>query len=107
MKALAIVELPDCCYHCKFNITDEDMQDCYLCHKKFNKDEQMVRQEWCPLKPIPQRKKVGEIEKIDDFMKSDIQTINEKVTAKIMLDTELLIASGYNLCIDKILGETE
>lgn len=60
---------------------------------------------WCPLKPLPQRKKVGEIEKVDDFMKSDIQTINEKVTARIMLDTELLLASGYNLCIDDILGE--
>lgn len=59
------------------------------------------------LKPMPQRKIVGEIEKVNDFMKPDIQIINEKVTAKMMLDTELLLASGYNKCIDEILGEEE
>lgn len=57
------------------------------------------------IKPMPQRKIVGKIEKVDDFMKSEIQIINEKVTARMMLDTELLLASGYNKCIDEILGE--
>lgn len=57
------------------------------------------------LKPLPQRKIVGKIKEVDDFMKSDIQVINEKVIAEMRLDTELLIASGYNLCIDEILGE--
>lgn len=59
------------------------------------------------LQPIPQRKIVGKIKEVDDFMKSDIQIINDKVTAQIMLNTELLIASGYNMCIDEILGEEE
>lgn len=57
------------------------------------------------LQPLPKKKKTKEINVIDDFMKSDIQIINEKVTAQMRLDTELLLASGYNLCIDEILGE--
>lgn len=56
------------------------------------------------LQPMPQRKMVGKIKEVDDFMKSEIEIINEEVTARMMLDTELLIASGYNLCIDEILG---
>lgn len=59
MKAIAIVNLPDCCYHCKFNIIDGDIHDCYICHKKFERDNQMIRQEWCPLKPVQSLKSGG------------------------------------------------
>lgn len=61
----------------------------------------------CPLKPMPERKKVGEIERVDDFMKSEIRVMVEKVEAQIRLDTELLLATGYNACIDEILGGVE
>ena len=110
MKAILVIDKPKNCDVCQLmhSYYDHDygwikecvgsgVNDCIVFGRKL--------EDYCPLKPMPQRKIVGEIEKVDDFMKSDIQIINEKVSAKIMLDTELLIASGYNLCIDEILGE--
>ena len=87
MKALAIVKLPDCCYHCKFNIIDGDVHDCYICHKKFERDNQMIRQEWCPLKPMPEKKKT--LDALDDIYAGSG------------------FERGYNACIDEILGEEE
>ena len=51
-KSIIVVNTPDCCYHCKFNIIDGDVHDCYICHKKFESDNQMIRQSWCPMKDI-------------------------------------------------------
>lgn len=105
MKAILVIDINDDYL--------EDYENFYVDYdlraerKDVNVNESIRYVEDCPLKPMPQRKMVGEIEKVDDFMKSDIQIINEKVTAKIMLDTELLLASGYNSCIDEILGEKE
>lgn len=108
MKAIFVLdEMPEQCDDCCFCQGGDFLS--YLCGLT-GKEFDFIngeRKDFCPLKPLPQRKKVGEIEKIDDFMESDIQTINEKVTARIMLDTELLLASGFNLCLDDILGEQE
>ena len=93
-KSIVVIKTPKNCRVCPFRESPWS-----FCLGEYEKEKH------CPLKPMPQRKIVGEIEKVDDFMKSDIQIINEKVTATMMLDTELLLASGYNLCIDEILGE--
>lgn len=104
MKAILVIDVPD-------KYSDRDI---YALHEIYtyegNRYERIeeYKEGLHKLKPMPQRKIVGEIEKVSDFMKSDIQVINEKVSAEIMLDTELLLASGYNKCIDEILlGEEE
>lgn len=110
MKAILVIDMPKSCNKCKlkthrFGFTTNKMKVGCKFKGDILTDVLSDRPNWCPLKPLPQRKIVGEIEKVDDFMKSDIQIINEKVTTQIMLDTELLLASGYNLCLDEILGE--
>ena len=104
MKALIVLNLEDCTFD---EIDEAEIKEISLVYqdKETGKKYDFLWETGFKIVPMPQRKIVGEIEKVDDFMKSDIQIINEKVTAKIMLDTELLIASGYNLCIDEILGE--
>lgn len=108
MKAILVIDLPDKDY------AGREIIEPKIEYKVFNKvgfNElgyfEMGIHGYELLKPMPQRKIVGEIKKVDDFMKSDIQIINEKVTASMILDTELLLASGYNLCIDEISGEKE
>lgn len=59
------------------------------------------------LRPMPEKKNVGEIETVSDYMKSDISQMIDGLYASITLDTELLLATGYNRCIDEILGEEE
>lgn len=108
-KAILVIDMPKKCYECSLMSNDMYCKAyAYIVKgRKLCVEDDVLhgeRNSVCPLKPMPQRKMVGEIEKVDDFMKSDIQIINEKVTARMMLDTELLLASGYNLCIDEILG---
>ena len=115
-KAILIIDTPKCCVECFYhryiellgcNYCVADIKNIRLIESDEDDESDLYnrRKNWCPLRPMPQKKEVKEINAIDDVMKSDIQIIYEKVTAKIMLDTELLIASGYNLCIDEILGE--
>lgn len=109
MKAILMIELDDEWLD-RINLTCEDMFADVVIYKKESLENQCdysqrIYRCWCPLKPMPERKKVGEIERVDDFMKSEIRVIAEKVEAQIRLDTELLLATGYNACIDEILGE--
>ena len=61
----------------------------------------------CRLRPLPQKKEV-EVNKIDDIMHTEysIEDIyTNKYIADIRLATDKLIALGYNMCLDEILGE--
>lgn len=114
MKALLVVDMPKDCGDCRMIDCvnyDNTRARCKAMVYAKNEHSKYIgindKPSWCPLKPIPQKKEVKEINDIDDFMKSEIQIINEKVTARMMLDTELLLASGYNLCVDELLGEEE
>ena len=108
MKAILIIDIPDDYDEYGsgdwYVVGDDDLRVVYE-EDGALKTYKYIDDDMAQLKPLPQKKKVREINKVDDFMKSDIQIINEKVTAKIMLDTELLLASGYNQCLDDILGE--
>ena len=53
----------------------------------------------CPLKLLPQKKEV-EVNKIDDYMHTEFSV--DKLSAKILLDTEKLIALGWNACLEEI-----
>lgn len=84
MKAIMIIDLDD-----SFMVLDEDtitLEKGTIKYRDINRNPFAITIEGLKLKPMPQRKIVGEI---------------------TMLDTKLLLASGYNLCIDEILGEKE
>lgn len=80
MKALLVLHMPKSC------------EDCILCDyswwcvadKEERKGNDKQRPEWCPLKPIPQKKRENDI--IYEPFKTDDYNI------------------GYNDCIDEILG---
>ena len=99
MKAILILEeKPITCWGCPCHDYEFDVCQVYHVEMSFDIDN-------CPLKPLPQKAEVGEIRKVDDFMKTEIQQTLDGLSANIMLQTELLIATGYNLCVDEILGE--
>lgn len=59
------------------------------------------------LKPIPQKMEV-DVKKIEDIMHTGFQmvdVIQDKIVADIKLETDKLIALGYNQCIDEMLGD--
>ena len=69
----------------------------------------MRRDFCCPLKPLPEKKEV-KVEKIEDIMHTEFQTmdvITDKFIADVRFETDKLIALGYNACIDEISGETK
>lgn len=101
-KAILVVDMPNCCTHCTF--CNDETGFCKALGAYIN-NVSNTRYQYCPLKTMPEKKYVEEIKEVNDFMKTDIQIMNDKIVSEIMLDTDLLLASGYNKCIDEILGE--
>lgn len=98
MKAILVIDMPECCYDCDFCrfsggyvhgyygrdclITGEDIQN-------NNFDIITSRHKTCPLKPMPEKKNEKDVEKI--------YSINDRSWTNGFSD-------GYNYCIDEILG---
>ena len=84
MKAILVIDMPTECVQCPFHriYVDGFLNEthCSLMAKK-NKDGVNTRAEWCPLRPLPQKKNTG--------MYCD------------------LYGFGWNDCLKKIAGETE
>lgn len=82
MKAVLVIDMPNECDECPL----QDGEKCY------------ARQDWistisnwkCPLKPLPQKKVLDE----ELFMTGNFRLVNARFT-------------GWNDCIDEILGEEE
>lgn len=112
MKAILVIDKPESCDDCPLMHSYFDNgygwvkecigsgeNDCIVFNKKI--------EDYCPLKPLPRKKEV-EVNKIEDIMHTEFQTIDvisDKYIANIKLETDKLIAIGYNGCIDEILGE--
>ena len=81
MKAILVLEMPSSCLQCEFSIDDD-----FTCFCIVNSMEcsTVKRPDWCPLKPMPSKK--------------DKPTKSESVAC---------FNSGYNACIDEILGDKE
>lgn len=112
MKAMLVFDKPECCELCYLSMQVPQGSLCRATTR--DKNGRKVNgcfgtmPSWCPLKPIPQKKEV-EVNKIDDIMRVEysIEDIyNGKYVADIMLETDKLIAIGYNGCIDEILGDS-
>ena len=108
MKAILVIDMPDNCAECQFcGFGGRDLEKYVCClTREHSDDTHMVG---CPLKPLPQKKKV-EVNEIEDIMQveysiEDIYT--NKYIANIRLATDKLMSLGWNACIDEILGGTE
>ena len=88
MKAILVMDMPSSCLECPIG---KDMsipiETCIKC--PFGKcvidEETRTRPNWCPLKPMPEK-----------------QALNGGLT-----EFQMGARSGYNLCIDEILGDKE
>ena len=79
MKAILVMDMPENCFKCKL----QDWANCRIVKGCHTGD---TRPNWCPLKPIPSKRPT--IGKESD---NDILCMN----------------TGYNACIDEILGDKE
>lgn len=97
MKAILVIDMPTECIECPFCrvFADDKLTETHCTWMATtNKDGINTRAEWCPLKPLPQKKEV----KGDYYKQREIATdINE------LIDFD----KGYNACLDEILGEKQ
>lgn len=102
MKAMLIIDMPKSCDECMLCDTHEitengyDYANCYALHQdikaKFDSDGRFMikKPNHCPLKPMPQK------------MADEDGIISEQ---KEPSECEWDFISGWNACIDEILGE--
>lgn len=87
MKAILVLEMPSSCDKCPLFGSHYSDMTCRGNGRSINYPyPKEVRQDWCPLKPIPSKKST--IGKESD---NDILCMN----------------AGYNACIDEVLGDKE
>ena len=112
MKAILVInEMPKNCLECPFRYKSEEMplgnftyQSLFRCKREpeglceddgdivyLNDIMMKSKPDWCPLKPMPEKKELKNIE----------CGYNE------YSNTEFWEAVGYNACIDEILGDKE
>ena len=92
MKAVLVLEeMPTECIECQFCRVLADNKPtethCLLTAKR-NEDGVNTRAEWCPLRPLPERKDEGSVLKPLPF-------------------EVYMYRYGFNECLDEIIGETE
>lgn len=81
MKAILVIDMPEDCRECP-------VQSCVFCQAKDGGKsicDIKIKPDWCPLKPMPKK-----------------QALNGGLT-----EFQMGARSGYNLCIDEILGDKE
>lgn len=87
MKAILVLDMPSSCDKCPLFGSHYSDMTCRANGRSINYPyPKEVRQDWCPLKPIPSKKST--IGKESD---NDILCMN----------------AGYNACIDEVLGDKE
>lgn len=87
MKAILVIEMPECCADCPCSFFERSNPKLNLICGATQEDANNVgKPDWCPLKQLPSKKPT--ISKESD---NDILCMN----------------AGYNACIDEILGDKE
>ena len=85
MKAILVIEMPSSCDKCPLFGSHYSDMTCRGNGRGINYPyPKEVRQDWCPLKPMPKKKPT-----IGKESENDILCMN----------------AGYNACIDEILGD--
>lgn len=90
MKAMLVIDMdmPSRCGECKFR--SPELNPCeelmWLCKLKDDFIDRRTRPNWCPLRPMPERKEVH-------------------YTDPLFGEVENLTNIGYNKCLDEVVGE--
>ena len=93
-KSLFMMDTPGSCMGCNFLVCDGDtnIDSCMARETAMSVDlEKYDKPDWCPLKPVPEKKEALEVPKIPsliDFRRKGFQ-------------------DGWNACIDEIAGGAE
>lgn len=99
-KAILVIDMPSCCSECKFLNGNYDYPECIITGETrgytFRTREQKMDK--CPLRPVPKKIDVPDF---DDAIKAKNENAEE--VGMYMYDRGHY--RGYNICIDKILGE--
>ena len=98
MKAILVIDMPKACDECPLLLFETETDRCKAFHKQVlveGEDKPI----WCPLKPMPEKLYV-EANQIEDVMHTEMNIGN--LTAKIILDTDKLIALGWNACLEEL-----
>lgn len=108
MKAILVIDMPTSCNKCPCsrwrNIEDFDDDGIYCMadggqYGAVNNYDGVP--DWCPLKPMPEKKEV-EVNEIEDIMHPSFDDIYTKHIVTIRLATDKLISLGWNACIEEI-----
>lgn len=89
-KSVLVMKTPEKCLDCNLCVLDTDGSiSCYYNKKEIcsNVWENNSRPEWCPLKPLPDRKEITETYKWEDRLPS--------------------FKCGWNWCLDEITGRNK
>lgn len=99
-KAILVIDMPKCCSECRFLNDNYDYPECIVTGETrgytFRTREQKMDK--CPLKPVPEK---IDVPNWDDNIKA--KNKNAEEVGMYMYDRGHY--RGYNICIDKILGE--
>ena len=98
-KAILVIDMPSCCDECRFLDDNYDYPNCIVTGETrgytFRTREQKMNK--CPLKPVPRK---IDVPAWDDNIKA--KNKNAEEVGMYMYDRGHY--RGYNICIDKILG---
>ena len=89
-KAVLLIDVPEKCLDCNLCVLDMDGSiSCYYNKREIcsNVGENNSRPEWCPLRPLPDRKEITETYKWEDRLPS--------------------FKCGWNWCLDEITGRNK
>lgn len=100
-KAVLVIDMPERCIDCPCHFYSEP---CLICGVDVNTVEpdkngeiEDVKPDWCPLRPLPEKKEYKGIDGITA----------EKLKTRIYESNKESLALGWNACIDAITGGTE
>ena len=97
MKAISVIDMPKKCVECSLANRDTIVEFCKITGKEIpiifssNEEYEEIRNDDCPLKPMPQRRYSLECGDSDGNRWKEPSEYD----------------NGYNACIDEILGEEE
>ena len=89
-KAVLLMDVPETCIDCNLCVLDTDGSiSCYYNKREIcsNVGENNSRPNWCPLRPLPDRKEITETYKWEDRLPS--------------------FKCGWNWCLDEITGRNK
>ena len=89
-KAVLLMDVPETCLDCNLCVLDTDGSiSCYYNKREIcsNVGENNSRPDWCPLRPLPDRKEITETYKWEDRLPS--------------------FKCGWNWCLDEITGRNK